>query len=102
MIIWYNVIDAETKEILYENMTAGRIEKEIGMPSGYVYGYAEKGLVYQKKYQIQKVGEAQNKLWEEWDRVTAHLRQFPYVIRNIKITCELGEDLQAAGGGDGR
>ena len=90
MVMWYNVVDAGTEEILYEDLKAGEIAKVIGIPSGYVSGYADKGFIYGQKYRIEKVGPIQNRLWQEWDKITSDLKRFS-AIRRIRISGKVEE-----------
>lgn len=84
----YDIENVITGRTVYKGLSARDVNKAIGISRNYVYSYALKGLIYNKKYQIHNMGPAPNKNTEfanEWGHTTANLQRYPNVIRNIPI-----------------
>jgi len=75
----YDIYDLDNQKFILRNATAGLVEQTIGLGRVSVSTYANKGLIFKKRYriyskeqpvksEIRRSKEIQ-KLMEEWDRV---------------------------------
>lgn len=84
----YDIENVTTGEIVHRGLNAKEVNVAIGISWNYVYSYAHKGLICNKKFRIHNMGPVPNQnsqLADEWDRITGYLQRYPKTIRNIPI-----------------
>lgn len=81
---------------LYDNgvligcYSPAEISKHVGIPKERVASYADSGARYQSRYTMESAGVSGGQmeiLAKEWDEITECLRNSPYDLSRIMITC---------------